>query len=103
MGPSSFLARYRGLCAATVVLALAGACGGASAERWERPEDHAPAGVTETSDCRVDARRQAEARYPQQPIEQIGRLPNYDDDRRFPAEMTFYRDCMRRKGYVRVE
>jgi hypothetical protein len=71
-------------------------------EGWERPQDRTPANVTDTSACHIDARRQAEIRYPQQSYEQMGRWPRYDDDRRFPAEMAFYRECMLRMGYVRA-
>jgi hypothetical protein len=85
------------------VLAVAAACTGQPSERWERPEDHMPAGVVEISDCHFQSRRQADNRYPPLPQEQIGRWPNTDDSRRFPAELAFYRDCMRQKGYVQVE
>jgi hypothetical protein len=69
---------------------------------WERHDDHSPPTMADSSDCRFQARRHAELRYPNQPREQAGRSPRYDDDRRFPAEIGFYQDCMRQKGFVRA-
>jgi hypothetical protein len=83
-----------------LVLTLTG-CAGRQSEHWERQDDRSPPGMSETSDCRFQARRQAEIQYPDRPREQAGRFPGYDD-RRFPAELAFYEECMRRKGFVRM-
>jgi hypothetical protein len=82
------------------VLALA-ACSGQPAERWERP-DHTPATAGETSYCREEARRQGGALYPDQPPDDAAGTPRLSDDRRFPAELRFYAQCMTRTGFVRA-
>jgi len=81
-------------------LALA-ACSGQPPEAWERP-DHTTPTVSDTSLCREDARRQAGSLYPDQaPNDAVG-LPRTSDERRFPAEIRFYEQCMTRQGFVRM-
>ncbi|HEY2870808.1 MAG TPA: hypothetical protein VGJ56_02755 [Reyranella sp.] len=84
------------------VLSLAACAGQANApEPWERP-DHTPPTVTDTSFCRNEGRRQAETLYPDRaPNDAVG-VPRMPDDRRFPAEIRFYEQCMTRLGYVRA-
>ena len=77
------------------------ACAGQPPDPWERP-DHTPPSVSETSFCREDARRQASSLYPDQaPNDAVG-LPRTSDQRRFPAEIRFYEQCMTRQGFVRA-
>jgi hypothetical protein len=67
---------------------------------WVRKDDGSPPAVGDTSDCRIEAARSASFRYPDQPRQgQSG--PSVEDDRRFPAELEFYNQCMTRKGFVR--
>lgn len=84
------------------VLSLAACAGQTNApEPWERP-DHTPPTVTDTSFCRNEGRRQAETLYPDRaPNDAVG-VPRMPDDRRFPAEIRFYEQCMTRLGYVRA-
>ncbi len=61
-----------------------------------------PPAVADTSFCRNEGRRQAETLYPDRaPNDALG-LPRTSDDRRFPAEIRFYEQCMTRLGYVRA-
>ena len=61
-----------------------------------------PPTVTDTSFCRQEGRRQAETLYPDRtPNDAVG-VPRTPDDRRFPAEIRFYEQCMTRLGYVRA-
>jgi hypothetical protein len=73
----------------------------ASGDRWERP-DRTPPTVRETSYCHEEARRQAAFRYPDQPRRDDMGGPRLEDNRRFPAEIDFYEQCMTRLGFVRV-
>ncbi|MBS0220096.1 MAG: hypothetical protein JSR91_05070 [Proteobacteria bacterium] len=50
-------------------------------------------------DCRAEARRQAEMRYPPQRIVNRGREVTFENPQQFPAETSFFGDCMRRKGF----
>ena len=82
-------------------LQLAACSGQPPAEPWERP-DHTTPTVSDTSLCREDARRQAGSLYPDQaPNDAVG-LPRTSDERRFPAEIRFYEQCMTRQGFVRM-
>jgi hypothetical protein len=53
----------------------------------------------DTQDCRAEARRQAEARYPPQRINNRGREMTFENPNLFSAETSFFQDCMRRKGF----
>ncbi len=84
------------------LLALA-ACSGQSASAprpWERA-DHTPATGTDTSYCHQEARRQAGTMYPDRPPNDAVGQPRISDERRFPAEIGLYEQCMTRLGYVR--
>jgi hypothetical protein len=79
------------------------ACAGLAVERWERIDDSRVADVSETSDCRLQARYQAALRYPHQPIDQAFQRPNVDDGDRLRAEISLFEACMQRKGFARQE
>jgi hypothetical protein len=76
--------------------------------RWESRDGHGAAGLSESSDCRAQAQRQTELRYPRSapapPLRPGARMaasaPNDAD--RFPAENAFYAQCMRHKGFELV-
>jgi len=53
----------------------------------------------DTQDCRAEAQRQAEARYPPQRIGRPGRETTIQNRDLFPAETSLFQDCMRRKGF----
>lgn len=76
-------------------------CDGRRAEPWERP-DHTPPTSAEVFYCHQEAHRQALARYPDRPANEQRNLPAIEDDRRFPAEIRFYEQCMTRQSFVRV-
>ena len=82
--------------------ATAGACTSQpQSGGWEHEDDRGRPRVSETSECHDEARRRAEIRYPDPPRETAGRTwPQYNNDRRFPAEVGFFNECMRRKGFV---
>jgi hypothetical protein len=83
------------------LLALAAACAGQPPEPWEKP-DHTLPTATETSYCHQDSRRQAETLYPDRaPNDAVGQ-PRITDERRFPAEIRLYEQCMTRSGFARV-
>lgn len=84
------------------MLALAACSATPPGERWERPADHSLPAASESLYCRDEARRQASARYPDQPAREERGLPRISDERRFPAEIRFYELCMTRAGFVRV-
>ena len=84
-----------------VGLQLAACTGQSPAEQWARP-DGAPPSATDTSNCRQEARRQANILYPAQPASEARGLPRTTDQRNFPAEVRFYEQCMTRLGYVRA-
>jgi hypothetical protein len=83
------------------LLLLVAACSSAPPEPWARA-DGAPPGAADVSDCRFQARNQAGLRYPDQPPNVARGLPSIQDERRFPAEIRFYEECMTRKGFVRT-
>jgi len=62
--------------------------------------DPAPPGMSDSLDCRVQARRQARAQYPA-PRAQGGLqrpLPSPDEQDRSAAENRYFDECMRQKG-----
>lgn len=87
---------------ATILMLALGACVTISGDRWERPEDHSLPSPSQTLYCHEEARRQASVRYPDQPVRDDRGLPRIPDDRKFPAEIRFYEQCMTRAGFVRV-
>ncbi len=72
----------------------------AQAQTW-RKADGTPAGIGDISDCRLDARRQAELRYPPAPPSGLPQGSTLGDDsgRRFELELSLFDQCMRRKGF----
>ena len=84
------------------LLGLAACTAPAGGDRWERPADRTLPTASESIYCRDEARRQAAVRYPDQPPREQRGLPRLEDQRRFPAEIQFYDQCMRRAGFVRV-
>jgi hypothetical protein len=83
------------------LIVLVAACAGQPAEPWEKP-DHTPPTVAETSFCHQEARRQAGSLYPDQAPNGAVGTPHISDERRFPAEVSFYEQCMTRSGFARV-
>jgi hypothetical protein len=86
----------------SALLGLAGCSATPTGDRWERPADHTLPAASESLYCRDEARRQAAVRYPDQPPREERGIPRLEDQRRFPAEIQFYDQCMRRAGFVRV-
>jgi hypothetical protein len=85
-----------------VALGLAACAADRADERWQSRVDGSPAGMSETSDCRVQASRLAAARYPGQ----VQRAPDgttyqVSNPDRFAAELRLYDSCLRAKGYTR--
>jgi hypothetical protein len=76
-----------------------------AAVRWESRDGPIPPSLSESSDCRTQAVRQAEQRYPRSAsglplragVRMATGLPDNAD--RFPAENAFYADCMHQKGF----
>jgi hypothetical protein len=86
-------------CALAAALAIVGGCTQPTGSGWQG--DRVPS-VSDTNDCRFEARRQAELRYPD-PVRRDGtQTVTYENPHRFEAEMTYFNACMRRKGFVRV-
>ena len=59
-------------------------------------------GLSDIADCRAQARRLAEQRYPHRTSPRGAPLADYvsDDADRFPAELSLFRLCMQGKGYA---
>jgi hypothetical protein len=57
--------------------------------------------LSDTSDCRAQAQRQAEQRYPRRTSPRGAPLADYANNEmdRFPAELSLFKLCMRSKGY----
>lgn len=53
----------------------------------------------DTQDCRAEAQRQATMRYPPQRTNNRGREVTFENPGQFPAETSFFGECMRRKGF----
>jgi len=77
--------------------------------RWESRDGQGSAGLSESSDCRAQARRQAELRYPRsapapplRPGARMAASASNDADR-FPAENALFAQCMRHKGFELVD
>ncbi len=89
-----------------IVVSLA-ACTPGSSPAWVNDADGSPPGIGDTSDCRAEAKRQADLRYPSQPGPRNPASPGepvykQEDPDRFPAEIRFFERCMQRKGFRRV-
>lgn len=78
--------------------------------RWVSRKDGSPPDVADSSDCRAQARRQADLRF--LPREMQVQLPSgqrssatlpSDDPDRMPSEKRFYAQCMRQKGFQLVD
>ena len=52
----------------------------------------------DTQDCRAEAHRQAEARYPPRPINNRRGEITVENPGAFSAETSLFQECMRRKG-----
>ena len=83
------------------LLVLAACSSQPPAEPWQRP-DGTPTTATDTSNCRQEARRQANILYPGAPPDDAVGRPRITDPGNFPAEVRFYEQCMTRLGYVRA-
>jgi hypothetical protein len=76
--------------------------------RWESRYDGAAPTLVDSTDCRAQARRHTEMRYPR-PVRDLpsGRSTRASvalpaDGDRFAAEISFYAQCMRQKGFELV-
>ena len=87
------MAALRLLC--IFVVRLAG-CSTLQVEPWERRDDRSTPTTADTSDCHMEARRRATAQYPGQLNRFMYRT---EDERRFPAEISYFEQCMQRKGF----
>jgi len=103
--------RRAGAAVVCLLLLPAASCAGAQGwqpVRWESRDGSGPPSLSDASDCRAQARRQAELRYPHSapaaPLHPGVRLATGvpSDADRFPAETAFYADCMRHKGFELV-
>jgi hypothetical protein len=77
-----------------------------SSPAWKNPADGSAPTLSDTSDCRAEARRMSELRYPPRPVPRASGTaqPDYrqEDPDRFPAEVRFYEQCLERKGFRRA-
>jgi hypothetical protein len=81
-----------------VLLGLPG-CSTLQADPWVRRDDRSTPTIADTSDCHMEARRLATARYPRQ----FNRfMYGAEDEQHFPAEISFFEQCMRRTGFERA-
>ena len=97
------------LVAASALAACAGALPAGQPLHWRSASGPATPTLADSSDCRFQARRQAETRFPDRvldvPTRPGGRtsvtLPADGD--RLAAEIRFYTQCMRQKGFELVD
>lgn len=84
-----------------LLLALS-ACDAQHGDPWKKRDDGSAPGLADVQDCHAEAQRQAEARYPPKRV-MNGRVETTFENRDFfPAEISFYEQCLRRKGFERV-
>ncbi len=76
---------------------------GATAQTWRNSADGTAANSSDISDCRIEARRVAQNRYPPTPPPGLpgGSSMGDDSGRRSELELSFFDQCMRRKGFQR--
>jgi hypothetical protein len=86
-----------------ILLFALSACEAQHVDGWKRRGDGSAPGLADTSDCHAEARRQAEARYPPQRIRNRGGEMTFENPGLFPAEISFFEQCMRRKGFERAD
>ena len=93
----------RALMGGCLLLAVLLSGDGATAQTWRNPADGSAANVADISDCRIEARREAQLRYPPTPPPGLpgGSSTGDDTSRRFELESSLFDQCMRRKGYRR--
>jgi hypothetical protein len=78
---------------------LLGLLGCLQTDPWVRRDDQSTPTIADTSDCHMEARRLATAQYPRQ----VNRfMYGTEDERRFPAEISIFEQCMRRTGFTRA-
>jgi hypothetical protein len=71
-------------------------------DEWKKRADGSAPGLADTQDCHAEAQRQAAARYPPQRI-MNGRVEmTFENRDLFPAEISFFEECLRRKGFERT-
>src|SRR6266540_2413919 len=105
-GPIAHLALA--LLAAALLVACVGAPPGGEPVRWQGTRDHARPTLADSTDCRAQARRQAEMRFPDRVLDVPAgpgtrtsvTLPSDGD--RFAAENRLYAQCMGQKGFELV-
>ena len=95
----------RSIALGSLLLVAAAGCAEAPPVQWRGPSGQGPP-LGETSDCRVQARRQAELRYPASAS--AGRRPPLsaatpDAFDRSASEAALYNRCLEQRGYRLVE
>jgi hypothetical protein len=88
-----------------LLLAVTSGCS-TPAMQWQSVSGQRIPTAAETSDCRIQAKRLAEHRYPHDRIggpRPAGPGISMADLDRSPAESGFYDECLRQKGYRLVE
>jgi hypothetical protein len=77
-----------------------GACAPTTGDAWQRADGSGP-NVGDTSQCHTEARLLAHNRYPAQVLRNgDGSTYRVSDTDEFPAEIRFFRSCMKRLGYT---
>ena len=102
--PVSHTRSYRPHSLLLVVLFLAlSACDAQHhGDEWKKRADSSAPGLADTQDCHAEAQRQAAARYPPQRI-MNGRVEmTFQNRDLFPAEISFFEECLRWKGFERT-
>jgi hypothetical protein len=97
------------LLAAAALAACTGAPPAGQPFRWQSGSGHATPTLADSSDCRFQARRQAEMRFPDRVLDVPSgpgkrtsvTLPSDGD--RLAADIRFYAQCMRHKGFELVD
>ena len=83
-----------------LIAAALGACTPGAPPPWINDADGSTPSMSDVSDCRAESKRQAELRYPSQPMPRTSSPgdPVYkqQDPDRFPAEIRFFELCMQR-------
>jgi hypothetical protein len=92
--------RRHGISILVLLLALT-ACGSQHGDAWKSRDSGSPAGLGDIQDCQAEARRQAEARHPPQRINAGGAEMTFQNRDLFRAQLSFFEQCMRRKGFDR--
>jgi hypothetical protein len=78
------------------------ACGAQHDDGWKRRSDGAAPAPADIQDCHAEAHRLAEARYPPRRVaDSRGAEMTFENADLFRGELSFFQQCMRRKGFER--